>query len=69
MYEALGFAEYGKGTELAKSGHTSIQGRLPTNTGGGLIGYVIQTIYKYILLLIILIIGIATINNNTNIDQ
>ena len=39
MYEALGFAEYGKGTQLAKEGHTAIQGRIPVNTGGGLIGF------------------------------
>lgn len=39
MYEALGFAERGKGTELAKSGATEIDGKIPVNTGGGLIAF------------------------------
>ncbi len=39
MYEALGFAERGKGTELAKNGETAIDGRIPVNTGGGLIAF------------------------------
>lgn len=39
MYEALGFAERGKGTELAKSGATGIEGSIPVNTGGGLIAF------------------------------
>jgi len=39
MYEAIGFAESGKGTELAKSGATEIEGKIPVNTGGGLIGF------------------------------
>lgn len=39
MYEALGFAPPGKGIQLAKDGHTSITGRIPVNTGGGLIGF------------------------------
>jgi acetyl-CoA acyltransferase len=39
MYEALGFAEKGKGTELAKSGATEIEGKIPVNTGGGLIAF------------------------------
>lgn len=39
MYEALGFAEPGKGAELARSGATAIDGKIPVNTGGGLIGY------------------------------
>ncbi len=39
MYEALGFAERGKGTELAKEGATDIDGKIPVNTGGGLIAF------------------------------
>lgn len=39
MYEALGFAERGKGSELAQSGATALDGRLPVNTGGGLIAF------------------------------
>lgn len=39
MYEALGFCEPGKGAELAKSGATQINGSIPVNTGGGLIGF------------------------------
>jgi acetyl-CoA acyltransferase len=39
MYEALGFCEPGKGAELAKSGATGINGTIPVNTGGGLIGF------------------------------
>lgn len=39
MTEALGFAEKGKGTELAKSGATAIDGKIPVNTGGGLIAF------------------------------
>lgn len=39
MYEALGFAEPGKGADLARSGATAIDGDIPVNTGGGLIGY------------------------------
>eukprot|EP00002_Diphylleia_rotans_P038573 TRINITY_DN8798_c0_g4_i1.p1 TRINITY_DN8798_c0_g4~~TRINITY_DN8798_c0_g4_i1.p1 ORF type:complete len:136 (-),score=29.36 TRINITY_DN8798_c0_g4_i1:17-424(-) len=39
MYEALGFAEVGKGAELIRSGATEINGRIPVNTGGGLIGF------------------------------
>lgn len=39
MYEALGFADKGKGTELAKSGATAINGKIPVNTGGGLIAF------------------------------
>lgn len=39
MYEALGFCEAGKGAELAKSGATGINGTIPVNTGGGLIGF------------------------------
>jgi len=39
MYEAAGFAQLGKGGELAASGETGINGRIPVNTGGGLIGF------------------------------
>lgn len=39
MYEALGWAAPGKGVELVKSGATSLTGRIPVNTGGGLIGF------------------------------
>ncbi|QED27152.1 hypothetical protein FRD01_07825 [Microvenator marinus] len=39
MTEALGFAEPGKGGELAKSGATAIDGKIPVNTGGGLIAF------------------------------
>jgi len=33
MYEAIGLAEPGKGTELVKSGATSLEGKIPVNTG------------------------------------
>lgn len=39
MYEALGFAERGEGTQLLRDGATEIDGRLPVNTGGGLLGF------------------------------
>lgn len=39
MYEALGFAEPGKGGDLLKEGVTEIDGALPVNTGGGLVGF------------------------------
>jgi len=39
MYEALGFAAPGQGGALAKSGETGIDGRIPVNTGGGLISF------------------------------
>lgn len=39
MYEAAGFAAEGKGGELAASGETGINGKIPVNTGGGLIGF------------------------------
>ena len=39
MYEAIGWAEQGKGAELIHSGRTSLEGDLPVNTGGGLIGF------------------------------
>jgi acetyl-CoA acyltransferase len=39
MYEALGLAEIGKGVNLLREGVTSLGGRLPVNTGGGLVGF------------------------------
>ncbi|MDP2313904.1 MAG: hypothetical protein Q8P41_13440 [Pseudomonadota bacterium] len=39
MYEALGFAKPGEGALLARDGSTNIDGRVPVNTGGGLIGF------------------------------
>jgi len=39
MYEALSWAEPGKGADLVRSGRTQISGDLPVNTGGGLIGF------------------------------
>ena len=39
MYEAAGFAAVGEGAKLAASGETGINGKIPVNTGGGLIGF------------------------------
>lgn len=39
MYEALGFADRGKGAEFAKAGESSLTGKVPVNTGGGLIAF------------------------------
>ncbi|MEE8435594.1 MAG: thiolase domain-containing protein [bacterium] len=39
MYEAAGLAEQGKGVELVLSGRTTLEGDLPVNTGGGLVGF------------------------------
>ncbi len=39
MYEALGFADAGRGAALLAEGVTEIDGRLPVNTGGGLVGF------------------------------
>lgn len=39
MYEALGFAAPGKGARLLELGDTQIDGRIPVNTGGGLVGF------------------------------
>ena len=39
MYEALGFCAYGEAKQLARDGTTTLEGRLPVNTGGGLIGF------------------------------
>jgi acetyl-CoA acyltransferase len=39
MYEALGLAAPGKGVDLARDGATTLQGRIPVNTGGGLLAF------------------------------
>ena len=39
MYEALGFADKGRGAALAKEGATTLTGRIPVNTGGGLLAF------------------------------
>ena len=39
MMEALGFAKPGEGGKLLEEGATDIDGRLPVNTGGGLVGF------------------------------
>ncbi len=39
MYEALGFAEPGHGRDLLRDGATDLSGRIPVNTGGGLVGF------------------------------
>ena len=39
MCEALGFADPGKGAQLAKEGKTSLNGSIPVNTGGGLLAF------------------------------
>lgn len=39
MYEALGFAKNGEGKEMVRDGSTQIDGRIPINTGGGLVGF------------------------------
>ena len=39
LYEALGFAKEGEGTRLLREGATERDGRLPVNTGGGLISF------------------------------
>ncbi len=39
MYEALGFAGPGKGIGLVKDGTVALSGRLPVNTGGGLMAF------------------------------
>ena len=39
MYEAIGWAEQGKGIDLLLSGRTSIEGDMPVNPGGGLVGF------------------------------
>ncbi|MBC8525445.1 MAG: 3-ketoacyl-CoA thiolase [Candidatus Cloacimonetes bacterium] len=37
--EAAGFADYGEGADFIKEGNTKSDGKIPTNTTGGLIGY------------------------------
>ncbi|MCA9523218.1 MAG: hypothetical protein KC609_19715 [Myxococcales bacterium] len=39
LYEALGFAAQGQAQRLLLDGATQIDGRIPVNTGGGLIGF------------------------------
>lgn len=39
MYEALGLAEEGKGAKLLSESATNLDGRIPVNTGGGLIAF------------------------------
>lgn len=39
LYEAIGLAEPGKGAEFLKSGATALDGKIPVNTGGGLIAF------------------------------
>jgi acetyl-CoA acyltransferase len=39
MMEALGFADAGKGGDMLVRGETDIEGSLPVNTGGGLVGF------------------------------
>ncbi len=39
MYDALGFSDKGQGAALAREGRTGLDGDIPVNTGGGLIGY------------------------------
>ena len=39
MYEALGLADQGKGAQLLRDGVTAIDGKIPVNTGGGLVGF------------------------------
>lgn len=39
LYEALGFAEQGRAIDLVKDGTVTREGRLPVNTGGGLLAF------------------------------
>jgi acetyl-CoA acyltransferase len=39
LYEALGFAEKGHAIDLVKDGSVLLDGRLPVNTGGGLVAF------------------------------
>ena len=39
MYEALGFAGLGQGARLIREGATEIDGKIPVNTGGGLVAF------------------------------
>ncbi len=38
-YEALGLADRGHGSDIVRSGATARDGKLPINTGGGLVGF------------------------------
>ena len=39
MLEAVGLADYGEGADFVAAGKTKREGIIPTNTGGGLVGY------------------------------
>jgi len=39
MYEAIGWAEPGQGIDLLLAGRTSLEGDMPVNPGGGLVGF------------------------------
>jgi len=39
MYEAIGLAPHGKGATVAKEGVSLLDGKLPVNTGGGLMAF------------------------------
>jgi len=39
MTEAVGFADFGQGGKLLEEGRTEIDGDIPVNTGGGLVGF------------------------------
>ena len=39
MYEALGFAGAGEGVKLVRDGATELTGKIPVNTGGGLVAF------------------------------
>jgi len=39
MYEAIGIADKGAGARFLKDGHSAIEGKVPVNTGGGLVGF------------------------------
>jgi len=39
MYDALGFSKAGEGKQLIREGRTSLDGDIPVNTGGGLVGF------------------------------
>jgi acetyl-CoA acyltransferase len=39
MYEALGIAKYGEAKTLIREGATNLDGRIPVNTGGGLLAF------------------------------
>jgi acetyl-CoA acyltransferase len=39
MYEAIGLAKQGQGKNLLLSGRTTLEGDIPINTGGGLVGF------------------------------